>query len=377
MVRVLRRHLSNIPFLGLFNSIVCTANNVLPRRKTATTRNLWDRFPAEIRNLIIHLSDPLTQYLHSYGQYAPENIRKATESWMYARMTMGQSHEIQRTLYLHTKRHLQNEIWRVALQIEWDGDFEQLPGHFEPEGGIAEWYKLVKSESMWRRLFVDLPARLESYSPCHVQLEKVGRSIAMRHCWTSLLLPLKTFEDIDKHKSESARAGHLQYLLYLEAHCGVTINDDEWTEASKVLAQEGGRLADIEYLVTKKPACITKKTLIAAAEGGHLETLQFLIEHTDFGCPDLAASSAARKGHMNVILYLHNHELDCFSTDAMDWAVEAGHFEIVKFLQANRSEGCSPYAFLHQSQGEILQFLERHYPNAKRAHDELEFGGVV
>ena len=51
--------------------------------------------------------------------------------------------------------------------------------------------------------------------------------------------------------------------------------------------------------------------------------------------------SAADNGHFEIVKYLNLNRSEGCSVRAMDSAAENGHFEIVKYLNLNRSEGCT------------------------------------
>ncbi|KAJ3409650.1 Cullin-4 [Chytridiales sp. JEL 0842] len=325
--------------------------------------NIWGRLLPEIRGRILDLSDALTQHLHNYGRYALENLESFAQSD-------------------RQRQALCNNIWAAALEMEWDGDFNSLPGRFEPEK-VSDWYRLVSNKSFYERLRqMDYVNDYSTSEDRH--LSAIRRGIPMRHCWHDLLedrWPRTTLK-------ESVSGGHLQYLLHLE-HIGFDIQDAHWKRLAEVVASDG-RWEEIKFLIQSRRECLTSRTTESAAYSGNLElfktlnainpctdrAVKLMVQHlhmtVESSCSDDAVRNAIHSYHLPFVRYLHENfhntvcsarAMDwaaCFSFDmvkyfhescdkgctpnAMDGAAQNGHLDIVIFLHQNRSEGCTPSA---------------------------------
>eukprot|EP01132_Coremiostelium_polycephalum_P005825 gene5825-7249_t len=70
-------------------------------------------------------------------------------------------------------------------------------------------------------------------------------------------------------------------------------------------------------------------------------------------------------GDLETLKYFHDHQIIQFTTASMDRAIQFGYFKIVKFLNENRTEGCSRDAIEQAfiiGQFEILQYLLQYKP---------------
>jgi hypothetical protein len=77
---------------------------------------------------------------------------------------------------------------------------------------------------------------------------------------------------------------------------------------------------------------------------------------------DQAIDDAAKNGRLDIVEWLHLKGLNA-STGAMDRAATDDHLKVVKFLNENRSEGCTLIAFrsaVRNNHLEVVQFLFEH-----------------
>ncbi|KAJ3416260.1 hypothetical protein HDV05_002550 [Chytridiales sp. JEL 0842] len=295
-------------------------------------RNIWDRFPREIRTDILDLSDPLTQHLHDHGEYALEMIEKLSSKYK--------------------KKLLYNDIWEAALEMEWPGDLGTLPGSFQPSKDV-EWYYLVTSKSMYERLCqLDWFKRLPSTTDGDTL---TSRNIPMRNCWPEYLDD--PFDDPDKHIREAVVGAHLYYMLHLNDLDIVDDYTNLWEYLAESLAREGLE-NDLLFLIYKRGVRIYSDVTDAAAASGDRELFDML--HDNYGCSDMAVVAAAKAGDLEMLKYLCEElELD-LDHDAMIEAAKNGRLDVVKHLHENFHESvCSSQAMdaAHMETLDVIKYL--------------------
>ncbi|KAJ3403011.1 hypothetical protein HDV05_008120, partial [Chytridiales sp. JEL 0842] len=344
------------------------ANNTIAPQRPQQHRNSWDRFPPEIRTHILDQCDALTQFLNAHGAFAPDTMQKATGA---------------------ARKKLHNELWTAALKMEWEGDLKSLPGQFKPTRR-SDWYRLVKTKPMFVRLMKVLH---DNNTDGHLPFLRILDNIAMRHCWHDFLS--RNLEIHHHNPHQIALAGHMNYLLYLEAN-GLRIVPTHWVLVMQVIATEG-LLEDVQHLARIKPDCLEVQTTACAAESGNLDLVKYLIAkvgcdtsamdnaasaghleiveylqkfHGDVGCSRVAMNHAAAHGHLHILRFLHENRPEGCDVDAMNDAAANGHFQVVRYLHENRTEGCTTYAMDWAARNghiHIVKFL----------HEKREEGGTV
>ncbi|KAJ3411926.1 hypothetical protein HDV05_001507 [Chytridiales sp. JEL 0842] len=297
----------------------------LPQASTSPF-TLWNIVPPEIRSRILNLADPLTQHLNNHGLYTLENLQKSKET---------------------DRKRLRNDIWTAALEMEWQGDLQKLPGLFQPSRQ-TEWYRLVRTKSFYSKLL-----KLRS-SGRNKKIDKdILLHIAMRHFWLEFLEdPAKKPR---KYPNLATSGGHLKYATHLQS-LGFRVKPNDCHALSYEIAREG-RLDDMKALLATHPFLAIDHLTALAAKHGHLKLLQFLREKV--GCTALAFTLASETGQLDVVRYLHEKNEPC-STYAMDVAAENGHLDVVRFLHENRNEGCTDNAINYAAGGghlEVVKFL--------------------
>ncbi|KAJ3406455.1 hypothetical protein HDV05_006005 [Chytridiales sp. JEL 0842] len=316
-----------------------------PTSKELTVK-LWDRLPPEIHCRILDYSNPLTQYLHHHGLYAPESINLIRNR--------------------HKREKLETEVWICALEMDWDdGDLNQLPPCFTP-ARYSDWYSLVKTKSMYERLrrlewFSKVDYRLSRADGVYTYYYKAVLDIPMRNCWLEYLD--NPFKKAEKKVQEAASGGHLKYFLHL-------LPDVCFEACWDVLAisvVEAGLLEDVKYVIQRRAGLLsssitdaaastgnrelfdmlcqlqpcTWRAITCAAQAGDLELLQHLSTlRTPY--PRCAMQNAIINGHLSIVRYLHEqcHD-DVCSTISMNFAAREGHLEILKYLHENCEVGCT------------------------------------
>ncbi|QBZ81494.1 ankyrin repeat domain containing protein [Pandoravirus celtis] len=143
----------------------------------------------------------------------------------------------------------------------------------------------------------------------------------------------------------AAAAGRLDMMLWLEANGAPLIPGPAAIDG----VARGGHVdvlswlsrPDVRHIYTATP-----KAMDAAAAAGHLEAVRFLDENRTEGCTVAAMDDAAAAGHLDVVIYLHEHRTEGCTKAAMTLAAAHGHLDVVQWLHANRTEGCRKNAAL-------------------------------
>ncbi|KAL3662042.1 hypothetical protein V7S43_012849 [Phytophthora oleae] len=198
---------------------------------------------------------------------------------------------------------------------------------------------------------------------------------------------------------QAAEAGDISFLEWFLVH-----NQPDFPSEAMFAAAGAGQLGVVKYLYQEyydNPNIVLFRevevilprqvrednffrpstTMDVAARNGHLDVLQFLHEierHSVITshpgqhprCTSAAMDAAAARGHLDVVKWLHLHRTEGCTTKAMDLAASrrfhvpscrgsptdtccldkvpsgfyANQLEVVKWLQANRSEGCTDIA---------------------------------
>lgn len=74
--------------------------------------------------------------------------------------------------------------------------------------------------------------------------------------------------------------------------------------------------------------------------------------------------AAARRGHLDVAKYLQVNRSEGCTTDAMNHAAANGHLHVVRWLKANRTDGCTTAAVgygLRSCHTSVFAFLLEHH----------------
>ncbi|KAG6966570.1 hypothetical protein JG688_00006712, partial [Phytophthora aleatoria] len=79
----------------------------------------------------------------------------------------------------------------------------------------------------------------------------------------------------------------------------------------------------------------------AARPKGHLEVVKWLQPNRSEGCSSNAMDFAASNGHLEIVRWLHLNTSAGCTSDAMDLAAAGGHLNVLKWLRENRNEGCT------------------------------------
>ncbi|KAJ3407041.1 hypothetical protein HDV05_005631, partial [Chytridiales sp. JEL 0842] len=284
-------------------------------RRHQQTRNLWDDvLPPELRHMILSFSDPLTQYLNSFGTYDHQNLN-ALANIEYSNFDP-----------------LCTNIWRIALKIEWQGPLASLPGWFRPIPK-REWYELVKCKQFCKRL-------LEAKAQKTLDADDFDPvNLAMRYCWFDLVDSYFKLEDQSLAQC-AAENGHLDYYLLLQEQSGVHSTNLIHTLADSVAVQ--GLYKDLIFIEYLYPDAISVDTTTFAIYSNNLELIKYL--YRKYGFTELGMTEAVCFGNLSVIQFLHDQDDEWFDFTVMDQAANDGHLDIVEFLHNNRDEGCSTKA---------------------------------
>ncbi|KAJ3297200.1 hypothetical protein HDU76_006639, partial [Blyttiomyces sp. JEL0837] len=231
--------------------------------------SLWDILPAEIKSIIIKFSDPLTRYIN---------------------------HDLtQQEMKLHGI-----EIWRIAFDIDYDGDLSKLPQDHFPN--IHNGLKLVTTRSMYHRLCELQPSYVDWDLLKNVAIDRSKRCECFE-CWKPttvcfiymLLVHIPIIQgwtdeypnwwhDTDpyKHVRLACSIGHLDMVNSL------LFNNDQLKNREVILNEAFQEAAKFGYLEIMKflwdanigidVANDDFEAMDCAAENGHVDVVSFLID---------------------------------------------------------------------------------------------------
>ncbi|KAJ3332551.1 hypothetical protein HDU76_013862 [Blyttiomyces sp. JEL0837] len=243
----------------------------------------WDILPHEIKSIIIKSPDPLTRYINH--DLTPQEI----------------------ILY-------GIEVWRVAFEIDYDGDLSQLPQDHFPN--IHNGLKLVKSKAMYRRLSELKPSLFPNW-------------------WTDvkmddLFILACSIGHFDMVNNFQNRFYSVKEGLYKAVEFG-------YLDIVKLLSNNGrcvGDEASRDFHVVNR-----------AAANGHADVVSFLLERHALESSGrgytwkkvIAFIQACDYGHTEVVKVLNRHvKVVSFSgwskSEAMKRAVGSRKVDLVKYL---------------------------------------------
>lgn len=78
-----------------------------------------------------------------------------------------------------------------------------------------------------------------------------------------------------------------------------------------------------------------------AAANGHPDVVKWLQLNRSEGCTSNAMDFAAANGHLEIVQWLHVNTSAGCTNNAMDVAASGGHLNVLKWLRGNRNEGCT------------------------------------
>ncbi|EFA81970.1 hypothetical protein PPL_05204 [Heterostelium album PN500] len=119
-----------------------------------------------------------------------------------------------------------------------------------------------------------------------------------------------------------------------------------------------GHLSIVQFLHDQNiDNLFTPETMNFASSTGRLDIVKFLNENRSEGCTRDAMDSAAINGHLHIVKYLHFNRSEGCTTNAIDCVKD---LDTLVFLHNNRSEGCTGLAIDFASRDgkfEVVQFL--------------------
>lgn len=209
--------------------------------------------------------------------------------------------------------------------------------------------------------------------------------------WASI--PLDTYELVP-----AALNGSLQLLQWLNERGLRGFLDSFIGQMAFDVAAERGHFETVQWLVTTFPRA--GWTLGPAALGGHLEMIKWLHQHANVNSEHRLEehTSVLQKHYFSVSVEAFkkcNKKCEGIeaatwrflgrsptATDAMDWAARNNHVDVLEWLNANRSEGCSPAAVNMAAEAgnmEALLWLDEHYSQqwTAAAMDHAARGGKL
>ncbi|KAJ3327149.1 hypothetical protein HDU76_012315, partial [Blyttiomyces sp. JEL0837] len=233
--------------------------------------SLWDAIPTEIKSSIITSSDPLTRYInHDLTQQEIE---------LYA-----------------------TEIWRIAFQIDYNGDLGHLPQDHFPN--IHNGLKCVRSRDMYHRL-CDLKPSLANWD--HLKNVAIDRS---KQCECSRNETLQCWKPM-----------RVCLVFKLLVHIPIV---NGWMD----------ELPDWWHGIDPF------KLLRLACSIGHLHMVTSLLANHDMKSQDSnlneAFQEAARFGYLDIMQFLWEADIGIDVSEGdfyvMENAAENGHVDVVSFL---------------------------------------------
>ncbi|EFA81847.1 hypothetical protein PPL_05079 [Heterostelium album PN500] len=117
-------------------------------------------------------------------------------------------------------------------------------------------------------------------------------------------------------------------------------------------AAENGHLHVVQWLYANRTnEGFSVGTIDQVAMKGHHQVVEWLELNTTQRCSRDILEYVVEEGHLGMLIYCHERNGDNnhyrFSEDTMDVAISRGHLHMAKWLHANRTEGCTPAAFLN------------------------------
>jgi ankyrin repeat protein len=304
-------------------------------------------------------------------------------------------------LELQQNQHLGQEIWRIAFEIEWQGDLSVLPKKHLPN--IQNGLLSVKTRSMYHRLcriapeivnydigddiehppcrFINIPLRrlwldLIDITPNDKLEDYVMYAAHGGHLdWIRHLVNMGAYKPSDYELFDinvmafAARSGSLELLLYLiEQGCRVDAKTIEHAALT-------GHLHLIEFLHRDYSRIFTTKVFVAAARCGNLDMVKFCHKH-QVPCDDRVLEAAAIEGHAEILEYIHTNGLANDITSCMEIGARKGNLELVKFLHErfNAGAGNAPVRAASRGHLEIVKYMLKHYPEDCRK--KLKFRNI-
>jgi hypothetical protein len=348
-------------------------------------QNHWDRLPKNIQTQILHISDPLTQYLNDYGSFSKTRIQT------------DESHG-----------HLALQIWEEASKMGWDNeeDLKTLPLDAIDTSSYLWFWESVRS----KRIYKALKERLRGFNyrtSFHAFLMKV----AIQNVWVDEVVAEYALEDVITNSSKGAYglemfkllvkkglvdrgryrrdvplfwsivykgdAGSCKFIYEL-AENGFFLDDDNAGGGGEedVTAKfpsaffnppfEAGRLlyspSDFQPFVT------------IAASRGCLDIVKDWHRNNLPGFSTNTMDNAAEHGHLDVVEFLHHNREEGCTQQAMDLSAINGHLAVVQFLHEHRNEGCTPFAIQRAASGghfEVVRYLHSNIPDFRNNRDLL------
>jgi hypothetical protein len=269
--------------------------------------SLWTLVPREIRDRILSFADPLTKYLHHFGEYS--NWSAVDNSFELALI-----------------------VWKEALKQNWTGGLILLPKVLpDTSCGLLD----IKCRDMFRRLYAlvsnqltsDYVLRYREYSEVKVEPLIV---VPMNNMWIDIVdefqLPWEKLLDY------SIKGAYLQYFLHLEKNYPGHITTNHYAALMEAAAFFG-KLDVVTHLDTRYDFKCTTNAMDYAAMNGHLETVRYLHAHRHEGCTEAAMNGAIDFGSLEVVhfLYCHGLQRTCSPSLLIDTAFW-GYFDIFKFM---------------------------------------------
>lgn len=142
--------------------------------------------------------------------------------------------------------------------------------------------------------------------------------------------------------------GDIETVQFLHQAAGRLICTSNALDA----AAWNGDLDLVRYLHAHGAPC-SMLALEGAVRGGHFDVMVFLMTQRTVSASQPLIDKAVAKGGLRMVQYLHTHPLPgvvMCTRKAMDDAAQLNSMDVVRFLQENRTEGCSERAIALSAQ---------------------------
>lgn len=201
--------------------------------------------------------------------------------------------------------------------------------------------------------------QLELFDNEELKLEQIAFDVAAeRGCMETVQWLVTTFSAGAWLLSPAALGGHLEMVQWLhenanidatQRHRALGLMQRVHLSYCAQLAEECGKpsldgLKAMQWRFHDSRAPRATDAMDWAAVNGHFDVMKWLDANRTDGCSDAAVNSAAEAGNMEMLLWLDAHYSEQWTFEAMDHAARGGHLAVVKWIHANRAEGCSPKA---------------------------------
>ncbi|KAJ3314476.1 hypothetical protein HDU76_002409 [Blyttiomyces sp. JEL0837] len=308
--------------------------------------SLWDTSPVEITSRIIKSSDPFTRYINN--DLTPEEINQ-----------------------------FGNEIWKIAFDIDYEGDLAQLPQTHLPT--INKGLKHVKSRAMYHRLcklkpslanwdivkdvFIDHSTFCNYYTiKCHCLMprticvmDKLIVYIPIFNGWTDELPEWWNESNPGGLFKIACKIGHfemVQKLLFRRNEFDPKQENplaifgqrkEDALEIGFIMAAGCGYLDIVKFLLEMDNGvyycCRSGASITVAARNGHLEVVAYLMDsyRETPGSVKSTFGIACEHGQTDVVRQLNTWVkvegmTDREKTVNMKWAVESRNIDLVRYL---------------------------------------------